>query len=170
MIRAMIRLPVLLLLTVSLPAADRVEIWTTAEMKSVSAGLASESQSKRMAGKTLGAWGNHSASLWRRDKSGDADYRGWRGHTGYGRRYSGCSARSAKRGEGIVDQRRRSPQSRTRRHYPDTTGHSASVHPRKRPNGFLLRRKTRPLTQAGRTSTSRSGPGSTRTGLHNGRP
>jgi mannose-6-phosphate isomerase-like protein (cupin superfamily) len=63
----------LLLLTAGLAAADHVEIWTSSELKSASDGLAPEAEAKSIAGKTLGSWGNHSASLWRRSKSGAAE-------------------------------------------------------------------------------------------------
>jgi len=49
-------------------AAGPVEIWTGGELKQASGALASEAQSKTMAGKTFGA-----ASLWRRAKSGEAE-------------------------------------------------------------------------------------------------
>ena len=35
--------------------------------------LAATGAAKSIAGNTLGAWGNHSASLWRRTKSGEAE-------------------------------------------------------------------------------------------------
>ena len=35
--------------------------------------MAPESEAKSIAGKTLGSYGNHSASLWRRAKSGQAE-------------------------------------------------------------------------------------------------
>src|SRR5579863_5840784 len=54
-------------------AAQPVEVWSSAELKASSDRLASEAQAKSIAGSTLGAWGNHSASLWRRSKSGEAE-------------------------------------------------------------------------------------------------
>ena len=65
--------PSLLFSALSLMAAERVEIWTSADLKTSAARLASEAEAKSIAGKTLGAWGNHSASLWRRAKSGEAE-------------------------------------------------------------------------------------------------
>jgi len=57
----------------TLAAADSVRIWTGADLKSASATLAPEAQAKSIAGKTLGAWVNQSASLWRRTKTGEAE-------------------------------------------------------------------------------------------------
>ena len=54
-------------------AAAQVEVWTAADLKSTSGKLAPEAETQRMAGKTLGAWGSHNASLWRRAKSGEAE-------------------------------------------------------------------------------------------------
>jgi len=61
------------LTAMALGAADGVQIWTGAELKGEAAKLTPEAQAKRIAGKTLGAWGNHSASLWHRAKSGEAE-------------------------------------------------------------------------------------------------
>lgn len=62
------------LLTIcSLCAADGVEIWTGNALKSSSEKLGPEARAKDIAGKTLGAWGNQSASLWRRSRSGQAE-------------------------------------------------------------------------------------------------
>jgi hypothetical protein len=58
---------------VSLAAPQSVEIWSSADLKTTSGQLAPEAQAKSIAGKTLGAWGNHSASLWRRARSGEAE-------------------------------------------------------------------------------------------------
>jgi mannose-6-phosphate isomerase-like protein (cupin superfamily) len=69
----MIRLAPVLLVASALFAADRVEVWTSADLKTSADRLASEADAKSIAGKTLGAWGNHSASLWRRAKSGQAE-------------------------------------------------------------------------------------------------
>jgi mannose-6-phosphate isomerase-like protein (cupin superfamily) len=63
----------ILLLAATLFAADHVDIWTSADLKNSSDRLAIEADAKSIAGKTLGAWGNHSASLWRRSKSGAAE-------------------------------------------------------------------------------------------------
>ena len=49
-------------------AAGPVEIWNGGELRQASGSLASETQTKTMAGKTFGA-----ASLWRRAKSGEAE-------------------------------------------------------------------------------------------------
>jgi hypothetical protein len=57
----------------TLAAADSVRIWTGADLKSASATLAPKAQAKSIAGKTLGAWVNQSASLWRRTKTGEAE-------------------------------------------------------------------------------------------------
>jgi len=65
--------PSLLLCLSSLIAAERVEIWTSADLKTSAASLTSEAEARSIAGKTLGSWGNHSASLWRRAKSGEAE-------------------------------------------------------------------------------------------------
>jgi len=54
-------------------AAEPVEVWSSADLKASSDRLAAEAQAKNIAGNTLGAWGNHSASLWRRAKSGNAE-------------------------------------------------------------------------------------------------
>jgi mannose-6-phosphate isomerase-like protein (cupin superfamily) len=62
-----------LLLAISLQAAGAVEIWSGADLKSSAAKLSTEAEAKSIAGKTLGAYGNHSASLWRRAKSGEAE-------------------------------------------------------------------------------------------------
>jgi hypothetical protein len=67
------RVAALLICALGLAAADKVDVWTGADLKSSTAGLASEAEAKSIAGKTLGAWGNHSASLWRRAKSGEAE-------------------------------------------------------------------------------------------------
>jgi mannose-6-phosphate isomerase-like protein (cupin superfamily) len=70
----MTRFPLLCLTcAVSLLAADRVEVWTSADLKTSSDRLGPEAQAKNIAGKTLGVWGNHSASLWRRASSGEAE-------------------------------------------------------------------------------------------------
>jgi mannose-6-phosphate isomerase-like protein (cupin superfamily) len=63
----------LLICALGLAAAERVDVWTGADLKASAGGLASEAEAKSIAGKTLGAWGNHSASLWRRAKSGEAE-------------------------------------------------------------------------------------------------
>jgi mannose-6-phosphate isomerase-like protein (cupin superfamily) len=62
-----------LVCALSLLAADRVEVWTNAGLKASSGRLASEAQARNIAGKTLGSWGNSSASLWRRAQSGEAE-------------------------------------------------------------------------------------------------
>jgi mannose-6-phosphate isomerase-like protein (cupin superfamily) len=67
------KLTTLLACALGLLAADHAEIWTSADLKDSSDRLASEAQAKNIAGKTLGAWGNHSASLWRRAQSGEAE-------------------------------------------------------------------------------------------------
>jgi mannose-6-phosphate isomerase-like protein (cupin superfamily) len=54
-------------------AATGVEIWTPSDLKNASGHMAPEAEAKSIAGKTLGAYGNHSASLWRRAKSGQAE-------------------------------------------------------------------------------------------------
>lgn len=66
------RLVLAALLPFSLQAAG-VEIWSGAELKSSGSRLASEAEVKNIAGKTLGSYGNHSASLWRRARSGEAE-------------------------------------------------------------------------------------------------
>jgi hypothetical protein len=53
--------------------ANKVDVWSSAELKSSSDKLSAEAQAKSIAGNTLGAWGNHSASLWRRARSGEAE-------------------------------------------------------------------------------------------------
>jgi mannose-6-phosphate isomerase-like protein (cupin superfamily) len=65
--------PSLLLFALALIAAEPVQVWTTADLKSSADRLTAEAQAKSIAGNTLGAWGNHSASLWRRVKSGEAE-------------------------------------------------------------------------------------------------
>ena len=62
-----------LLLALSLCAADKVEVWTNASLKTASGQLAAESEAKGIAGKTLAVWGTQSGSLWRRSKSGNAE-------------------------------------------------------------------------------------------------
>jgi mannose-6-phosphate isomerase-like protein (cupin superfamily) len=54
-------------------AATGVEIWTSSDLRNASGQMAPESEAKSIAGKTLGSYGNHSASLWRRAKSGQAE-------------------------------------------------------------------------------------------------
>src|SRR5438874_2358263 len=51
-------------------AAEPVEVWTTTQLKADAAKLAPAPQ---IAGNTLGAWGSHSASLWKRTSSGQAE-------------------------------------------------------------------------------------------------
>jgi mannose-6-phosphate isomerase-like protein (cupin superfamily) len=63
----------MMLVAISLRAAGGVEIWSGAELKGSAGKLAQEAEGKGIAGKTLGAYGNHSASLWRRAKSGQAE-------------------------------------------------------------------------------------------------
>jgi mannose-6-phosphate isomerase-like protein (cupin superfamily) len=63
----------MMLAAASLHGASGVEIWSGAELKGTAGKLAQEAQAKNIAGKTLGAYGNHSASLWRRAKSGQAE-------------------------------------------------------------------------------------------------
>jgi len=63
----------LLVCAAGLLAADKVDVWTISDLKASSDRLASEAQAKKIAGKTLGAWGSHSASLWRRTQSGEAE-------------------------------------------------------------------------------------------------
>jgi mannose-6-phosphate isomerase-like protein (cupin superfamily) len=63
----------MILAAASLRAAGGVEVWSGTELKESAAKLAKEAQAKSIAGKTLGAYGNHSASLWRRTKSGQAE-------------------------------------------------------------------------------------------------
>ena len=67
--------PVALLpvLALGLMGAEHVEVWTAADLRVSAERLASEAQAKNIAGNTLGSWGNHSASLWRRAKSGEAE-------------------------------------------------------------------------------------------------
>jgi mannose-6-phosphate isomerase-like protein (cupin superfamily) len=60
-------------LSFALAVTDPVEVWTAADLKASSDRLASEAEAKSIAGKTLGAWGSHNASLWRRAKSGEAE-------------------------------------------------------------------------------------------------
>jgi mannose-6-phosphate isomerase-like protein (cupin superfamily) len=57
----------------SLGAAEGVQVWSGADLKASAAKLAPEAEAKRIAGTTLGAYGNHSASFWRRARSGDAE-------------------------------------------------------------------------------------------------
>ena len=54
-------------------AASPVQIWSTPDLKTASDRLANEPDAKTIAGKTLGAYGNQSASLWRRANSGQAE-------------------------------------------------------------------------------------------------
>jgi mannose-6-phosphate isomerase-like protein (cupin superfamily) len=58
---------------IGLFAADPTEVWTSADLKASAERLAPEAQTKSIAGKTLGTWGNHNASLWRRAQSGEAE-------------------------------------------------------------------------------------------------
>jgi len=69
----MMRFAVLAVFALGLMAGEPVEIWTNADLKASADRLAAEAQAKNIAGNTLGAWGNHSASLWRRAKSGEAE-------------------------------------------------------------------------------------------------
>jgi mannose-6-phosphate isomerase-like protein (cupin superfamily) len=70
----MSRFPLTLLVCATgLLAADKVDVWTIADLKASSDRLASEAPAKDIAGKTLGAWSNQSASLWRRTRSGEAE-------------------------------------------------------------------------------------------------
>ena len=62
-----------LLATIPSHAAGAVEIWSGADLRGSAAKLSTETETKGIAGKTLGAYGNHSASLWRRAKSGEAE-------------------------------------------------------------------------------------------------
>jgi len=62
-----------LLYDARLHAAGSAEIWTPSELKNSSGQLAPEAEAKAIAGKTLGAYGGHSASLWRRARSGQAE-------------------------------------------------------------------------------------------------
>jgi mannose-6-phosphate isomerase-like protein (cupin superfamily) len=62
-----------MLIAASLHGATGVEIWSGAELKASAGKLAQEAEAKSIAGKTLGAYGNHSASLWLRKKSGQAE-------------------------------------------------------------------------------------------------
>jgi mannose-6-phosphate isomerase-like protein (cupin superfamily) len=57
----------------ALGGADGAEVWTSADLKGSSLRLAPEAEAKGIAGKTLGAWGDHNASLWRRSRSGQAE-------------------------------------------------------------------------------------------------
>lgn len=70
MMRFAVVLPVFAL---GLMAAEPVEVWSNAELKASGERLAAEAQAKSIAGNTLGSWGNNSASLWRRAKSGEAE-------------------------------------------------------------------------------------------------
>src|SRR4051812_47361214 len=54
-------------------AGSGVEVWSGAGLKDSAGKLAPEAGAKGIAGKTLGSYGNHSASLWRRAKSGEAE-------------------------------------------------------------------------------------------------
>lgn len=54
-------------------AGAPVHIWSAAGIKQVSAELAPAAEAKGIEGKTLGAYGNHSAAIWRRAKSGEAE-------------------------------------------------------------------------------------------------
>ncbi|MDE3195728.1 MAG: hypothetical protein KGN84_05255 [Acidobacteriota bacterium] len=56
------------LLLAAILAAGPVEIWTGGELRQASGALAAEARTKTMAGKTFGA-----ASLWRRERSGQAE-------------------------------------------------------------------------------------------------
>ena len=69
------RIPVILTLLAfgSFGTASPVEIWSATDLSSSSDRLAATGAAKSIAGNTLGAWGNHSASLWRRTKSGEAE-------------------------------------------------------------------------------------------------
>jgi mannose-6-phosphate isomerase-like protein (cupin superfamily) len=67
------RLAAIFACAVGLLAADRVEFWTSADLKASSDRLAAEAQAKNIAGKTLGSWSNYSGSLWRRAQSGEAE-------------------------------------------------------------------------------------------------
>jgi mannose-6-phosphate isomerase-like protein (cupin superfamily) len=57
----------------AIQGAENVQTWTTSELKNSSGQLAAEAEAKSITGKTLGTYGNHSASLWRRAKSGQAE-------------------------------------------------------------------------------------------------
>lgn len=52
------------------PAAD---IWTPADIGKVSAELAPQTKGEDPAGKTLAAYGSHSAAVWRRARTGSAE-------------------------------------------------------------------------------------------------
>ncbi|HYA16078.1 MAG TPA: hypothetical protein VEF06_01360 [Bryobacteraceae bacterium] len=52
------------------PSAD---VWSPADIGKVSSGLAHEAEAEDLAGKTLAAYGSHSAAVWRRARSGRAE-------------------------------------------------------------------------------------------------
>ncbi|MDP9171783.1 MAG: hypothetical protein M3N54_14295, partial [Acidobacteriota bacterium] len=54
-------------------AASPVQIWTPGELKTSASQLATHPDAATIAGKTLGSYGTHSISLWRRAKSGEAE-------------------------------------------------------------------------------------------------
>jgi hypothetical protein len=56
-----------------LPAVAPAEIWSAADIGKTSGALAAEANKSDLAGKTLGAFGNHSTAVWRRARSGRAE-------------------------------------------------------------------------------------------------
>lgn len=56
-----------------LNAAGGVEFWSAADLKATSDRLSASQDARNIAGKTLGAYGSHSASFWRRGQSGQAE-------------------------------------------------------------------------------------------------
>lgn len=61
------------LVAASLFAASPVQVWNPVELKAMAGQLAGQPEAANIAGKTLGAYGSHSISLWRRAKSGQAE-------------------------------------------------------------------------------------------------
>ena len=63
----------ILLNSLAAGAGAPVQIWTSGDIKRVSTELTPAAAAKGLEGKTLGAYGNGSAAIWRRVKSGEAE-------------------------------------------------------------------------------------------------
>jgi uncharacterized cupin superfamily protein len=57
----------------ALAAEAPVEVWSAQEIGRISGDLAQPAEAKDIAGKALGAFGNHSTAVWRRARSGQAE-------------------------------------------------------------------------------------------------
>lgn len=64
---------ILVFATAATAAGPSADIWTPAEIASVSAALAPQTKIEDPAGKTIGAYGSNSAAVWRRARTGRAE-------------------------------------------------------------------------------------------------